>query len=79
MSEKIGSKLGIFSDLTELSSSTKSGNYYFILLIIIFQQFQLVQVMDVIPLFHLRYYLINLDNFNFLGFALTSELTVMGE
>ena len=35
--------------------------------------------MDVIPLFHLTYYLINLNNFNFLGFALTIELTVMGE
>ena len=48
-------------------------------LIIIFQQFQVVELMDMMMLFHLIYYLINLNNFKFLGFALTSELTVMGE
>ena len=35
--------------------------------------------MDVMMLFHLICYLTNFNNFKFLGFALTSELTVMGE
>ena len=30
VSEKIGWKMDIFSDLTELSSSTKRGKFYFI-------------------------------------------------
>ena len=54
-------------DLTELLSSQKHGNFYFIQLIIIFQLFQVVQLMDVIMLFHLICYLINSVHFKFPG------------
>ena len=64
-SVKMGFVAVLLVDLTELSSSKKHGNFYFIQLIIIFQLFQVVQLMDVIMLFHLICYMPCFSNFRF--------------
>ena len=52
-------------DLTELSSTTKIGNFYFILLIYIVSIKNIVYYMHVNVLIHLICYLIILNDFRF--------------